>query len=58
MDEDRAATTAREFIKNQFDPYEGIAAGLAHGMERAGKLYEEEEYYISRVSRVCPTLSK
>lgn len=46
MDEDRAAEVSNSFIENKFDAYEGIAKGLAVGMDEAGRLYEEEEYYI------------
>lgn len=46
MCEDNAIDTAKTFIENDFDAYEGISKGLATGMDKAGKLYEEEEYYI------------
>ena len=46
MDEDRAAEVSNTFIEKKFDAYEGIANGLATGMGEAGRLYEEEEYYI------------
>lgn len=46
MEEEKTVEIAEEFIKNQFDAYEGIDKGLANGMQRAGQLYEEEEYYI------------
>ncbi|WP_099189057.1 corrinoid protein [Tepidibacter mesophilus] len=46
MEDERVADVAREYVKNNFDGYEGIKDGLAVGMEEAGQLYEEEEYYI------------
>jgi corrinoid protein of di/trimethylamine methyltransferase len=46
MDEENTIEIAKQFIENDFDAYEGIDKGLAHGMQRAGKLYDEEEYYI------------
>lgn len=46
MDEDKAMEAANAFIENNFDAYDGIAKGLAIGMDKSGKLYEEEEYYI------------
>lgn len=46
MEEDKAEEIAIEYVNNNFDAYEGIAKGLAHGMDKAGQLYEEEEYYI------------
>ncbi|WP_300671009.1 corrinoid protein [Desulfoluna sp.] len=46
MAEEEAVETAKRYIDGGFDAYEGIDQGLAVGMERAGQLYEEEEYYI------------
>jgi corrinoid protein of di/trimethylamine methyltransferase len=46
MDEDRAVTAANAALLAGVDPYEAIQFGLAHGMERAGALFEEEEYFI------------
>ena len=46
MEDERVEEVAKEYIDNKFDAYEGISKGLAHGMENAGKLYEEEEYFI------------
>lgn len=46
MDEDKAEEVANTFIEKKYDAYDGIANGLAVGMDEAGKLYEEEEYYI------------
>jgi corrinoid protein of di/trimethylamine methyltransferase len=45
--EDSAATSlSEEVVANGFDAYEAIDKGLAKGMERAGVLFEEEEYFI------------
>lgn len=46
MEEDQAEEIAKEYIKKGFNAYDGIVDGLAKGMNQAGKLYEEEEYYI------------
>ena len=46
MDEEASERLSREFIEAGFDAYDGIASGLALGMDEAGRLYEEEEYYI------------
>jgi corrinoid protein of di/trimethylamine methyltransferase len=46
MDEDRVAKIANEVVTNGIDAYEAIDKGLSLGMERAGKLFEEEEYFI------------
>jgi dimethylamine corrinoid protein len=46
MEDEEVVDIANDYIENEFDAYEGISKGLALGMEQAGKLYEEEEYYI------------
>ena len=46
MDEEGTVEVAKRFVENNFDAYEGIDKGLAHGMRRVGQLYDEEEYYI------------
>ncbi len=46
MDEEASEQLSKDFIEAGFDAYEGIASGLALGMDEAGRLYEEEEYYI------------
>jgi len=46
MDEELTVELAQEYIDHQYDGYEAINMGLAKGMDRAGQLYEEEEYYI------------
>lgn len=46
MDEDLTITTAHESLTEGIDAYEAIEGGLSRGMERAGELFEEEEYFI------------
>ncbi len=46
MDEELAVDAANRLVDQNLDAYDGIASGLAVGMDQAGKLYEEEEYYI------------
>ena len=46
MDEEKAVEASNEVIKNRIDAYEAIVDGLSDGMARAGRLYEEEEYFI------------
>ena len=46
MDEEQAVAAAKAAIDNGIDAYVGIEKGLADGMERAGQLFEEEEYFI------------
>lgn len=46
MEEDLVIDVANKYVAEGYDAYEGIAEGLSVGMDKAGKLYEEEEYYI------------
>jgi len=46
MDEELTVATAHETLAEGIDAYEAIDGGLSRGMERAGQLFEEEEYFI------------
>ncbi len=46
MDEELVVKLANEVIAQGVDPFEAIDQGLSKGMERAGQLFEEEEYFI------------
>jgi corrinoid protein of di/trimethylamine methyltransferase len=46
MDETKSVALAREAIAKGVDAYEAIDKGLVDGMDRAGKLFEDEEYFI------------
>lgn len=46
MEETEVTDLANEVVQKKLDAYEAIDQGLAHGMERAGQLFEEEEYFI------------
>lgn len=46
MDEEETVILANECVINKVDAYEAIDKGLSNGMERAGKLFEDEEYFI------------
>ncbi|MBJ6727985.1 corrinoid protein [Geomesophilobacter sediminis] len=46
MEEDRAVAAAEEVVAQGYDAFEAIERGLSAGMERAGQLFEEEEYFI------------
>lgn len=46
MEEDETVALSKEVVSSSFDPYGAIDKGLASGMERAGVLFEEEEYFI------------
>jgi corrinoid protein of di/trimethylamine methyltransferase len=46
MDEDSAVSLSKEAVEKEVDAYEAIDKGLADGMARSGKLFEEEEYFV------------
>jgi corrinoid protein of di/trimethylamine methyltransferase len=46
MESEKAIEAANTVIENDIDAYEAIEKGLSHGMERAGKLFDESEYFI------------
>jgi corrinoid protein of di/trimethylamine methyltransferase len=46
MDEDRAVELSHQAVAEKVDAYEAIDKGLAKGMEQAGQLFEEEEYFV------------
>jgi corrinoid protein of di/trimethylamine methyltransferase len=46
MEEDDTKALAEKCVEDKIDPFTAINEGLAMGMQEAGKLYEEGEYYI------------
>ncbi|HEY5996239.1 MAG TPA: corrinoid protein [Candidatus Deferrimicrobiaceae bacterium] len=46
MEEEQAVALSRESVESGIDAYEAIERGLSDGMARAGRLFEEEEYFI------------
>lgn len=46
MDEEKAVVAAEAVVTAKIDAYEAIEKGLSAGMERAGELFDEEEYFI------------
>ncbi|MDR1257572.1 MAG: corrinoid protein [Spirochaetaceae bacterium] len=46
MDEDGAVEHSRQAVEENVDAYLAIDKGLARGMEQAGKLFDEEEYFV------------
>lgn len=49
MEEDDVAEAAQEYLKAGYPAFDGIMKGLIDGMNRAGQLYEEEEYFVTDV---------
>jgi len=46
LDEDLTKQLAQQVIDLGFDAWEAVELGLVAGMDRAGKLFDEEEYFI------------
>ncbi len=49
MEDEEVAEVAKLYIEEGGDAYEGIMDGLCKGMEEAGRLYEEGEYFIPEI---------
>jgi corrinoid protein of di/trimethylamine methyltransferase len=47
MEDEEIGKIAQEYIESGYDPLQGILEGLVDGMNRAGKMYEEEEYFVT-----------
>jgi dimethylamine corrinoid protein len=46
LDEDQTAALAHEAVEKGYDAWETIEQGLVAGVDRAGKLFDEEVYFI------------
>jgi dimethylamine corrinoid protein len=46
LNEELAVTAAHDVIATGLDVYDAISNGLVVGMNKAGQLYEEEEYFV------------
>ena len=49
MEEDSAVDIAHKVIAEKIDAYRAIERGLVDGMNRAGKFFEDEEYFIPEI---------
>ena len=47
MEDDSAAGIAAEYIEAGYEALDGVLKGLVDGMNRAGQMYEEEEYFVT-----------
>lgn len=47
MEDDNAAGIAEEYIEAGYEALDGVLKGLVDGMNRAGQMYEEEEYFVT-----------
>jgi corrinoid protein of di/trimethylamine methyltransferase len=57
MDEDLAADLANEVVELGYDAFDAIDKGLAKGMEEAGQLFEEEEYFVPELLMCADALN-
>lgn len=46
MDEEETVKLSKQVIDENYDAYEAIDKGLSAGMDKAGKLFDEEEYFV------------
>lgn len=49
MEEESVEEISREYLEAGYPALEGIMKGLVDGMNRAGQLYEEEEYFVTDI---------
>lgn len=49
MEEEDVAEAAREYLESGYPALDGIMEGLIDGMNRAGQLFEEEEYFVTDI---------
>jgi len=47
MEDDKAADVANEYIEAGYEALDGVLKGLVDGMNRAGQMYEDEEYFVT-----------
>lgn len=47
MEDDDVADVAKEYIEEGYEALDGVLRGLVDGMNRAGQMYEEEEYFVT-----------
>ena len=57
MDEDEVSVLADEVIAREIDAFDAIDKGLSVGMERAGQLFEEEEYFVPELLMCADTMN-
>ena len=47
MEDEKVVTVAEEYLRDGHSALDGINLGLVDGMNRAGALYEQEEYFVT-----------
>ncbi len=46
MEDEEIVDVSKEYLEGGHSAFDGIQKGLAEGMNRAGQMFEEQEYYI------------
>ncbi len=49
MEEEEVVEVSKKYIEEGYPAFDGIMEGLVDGMNRASKLYEDEEYFVTDV---------
>ena len=49
MEDEEVIDVAKEYVEDGHSPFDGIMDGLVDGMNKASKLYDEEEYFVTDV---------
>jgi len=57
MDEDLAEELANQAVAAGYDAFESIDQGLAKGMEKAGQLFDEGEYFVPELLMCADALN-
>ena len=47
MEDEKVVTVAEAYLREGHSALDGINLGLVDGMNRAGALYEQEEYFVT-----------
>ena len=58
MDEDGVELLCREVITKNISAFDAIDEGLSKGMEKAGQLFEEEEYFVPELLMCADAMNK
>lgn len=58
MDEDKVGTLCQEVIDHHIDAFDAIDHGLSKGMEKAGQLFEEEEYFVPELLMCADAMNR
>lgn len=58
MDEDEVVRLCHVAIRENIDAFDAINGGLSKGMEEAGRLFEEEEYFVPELLMCADAMNK